>query len=74
MTEKEYSSWIMFNQLFGIDDYARIHRPAALLAAVVGGGKFQEMVEFLQPGRGGEAMNDADANTMRAMGFARKGG
>lgn len=79
MTHAEFEGWKEFYVRYPFDDYHRFHRPAALvahsalLAQSLGGVEIQPMLDWLQPDRASESMSDADMNTMRALGFTRKG-
>jgi hypothetical protein len=73
MPQSEFEAWIEFYRMYPFDDFHRFHRPAALVSIAIGGGDVQERLDWLQPDRGTEGMNEADAATMRALGFTRKG-
>jgi hypothetical protein len=73
MTQAEFEGWKEFYVRYPFDDFHRFHRPAALVAQSLGGGEVRAMLDWLQPDRASESMSDADMNTMRAFGFARKG-
>ena len=70
MPQAEYARWAEFYRLYPFDDLHRYHRPAALVASRQSG-KLQEMMDWLAPEPSTASLNDADINTMRAMGFAR---
>lgn len=48
MTEEELDAWRQFHLLYPIDDFHRIHRPAAVIASAFGG-KYEAAIDFLQP-------------------------
>ena len=74
MPQAEFVAWLDFYRLYPFDDFHRFHRPAALIAQSLGGGQIQERLDWLQPDRANDEMTDADMNTLRALGFTRKGG
>lgn len=65
MTRVEFERWVDFYMAQPFDDFHRIHRPAALVSASMGG-DIKDKLEWLQPS--GE-IADADANTLAAFGF-----
>jgi hypothetical protein len=67
MPQAEFQQWIAYFRLFPFDDFHRYHRPAALVATSFGGGDLQTRLDWLQPPS--VTFNDADANTMRALGI-----
>jgi hypothetical protein len=73
MTQAEFEGWQEFYVRYPFDDFHRFHRPAALVASSFGG-KLPDMLEWLAPDRGGDAMTDAEQGWMRALGLDRKGG
>ena len=74
MAPEELLRWMAFYRLFPFDDFHRHHRPAALIAQSMGGGDMQDKLDWLQPDPRNDGVDDADLKTMRAMGFAAKGG
>jgi len=78
MTEAEFQNWVEFHLESPIDDFNRIHRPAALIARTFGGGDIGKYLDWLQPPRAEPELaaagrSQADINTMRALGFLKKG-
>lgn len=75
MSDAEFERWLGFYQMYPFDDFNRIHRPAALIAAKgAGSTNVRAMLDFLAPSQADSELSDADANTIRAFGFKRKGG
>lgn len=74
MTLAEFTAWQVFFVKYPFDDYHRFHRPAALVAQLAGGGSLLDKLEWLQPEHADQEVTDADAATMRAFGYTRKGG
>jgi hypothetical protein len=78
MSAAEFLRWREFYKLFPFDDYHHFYRPAAMITkAVYEAGErkvdLNDLLEFLSPDRSQE-LSDADARTLRAFGFKRKGG
>jgi hypothetical protein len=75
MSEREKRAWIDFYALYPFDDLHRIHRPAAMVSASLGGGEIQKRLDWLQPSRatGAGRYSEADMKTMRALGFTGRG-
>lgn len=48
LTLRAFEKWKQFYLHFPFDDLHRYHRPAALVAATLGG-KYEEKIEFLEP-------------------------
>ena len=73
MTQAEFRSWVEFYELHPFDDFHRFHRPAALVAASMGGGSVAEKLDWLQPKPQDETgdLSDADLNTLRAFGLRK---
>jgi hypothetical protein len=71
MTRSEFLSWVEFYKLFPFDDLHRYHRPAALIAASMGG-KYEDRIEFLSPEPNQSRFSRADLNTMKALGIKPK--
>jgi hypothetical protein len=67
MSQAEYLSWRKFYADQPFDDRHRYHRPAALIAASMGG-KLQDKLDWLSPPQ----MTGADLATIRAFGFTGK--
>lgn len=63
--------WIAFYERYPFDDYNRYHRPAALVAASIGGGDVPKLLEWLQPAPVDDSLSDADVTTLRAFGLRR---
>jgi hypothetical protein len=75
MTQAEFEGWQEFYVRYPFDDFHRFHRPAALVSTALGGGEtIQARLDWLQPDRAADGLTDADMNTMRALGYTRKGG
>jgi len=78
MTEAEFMDWVAFHLESPIDDFNRIHRPAALIASRLGNGDINKYLDWLRPQPevvvAIEGRSAADINTMRALGFLKKGG
>lgn len=68
MPQRELQGWREFFVLYPFDDRHRYHKPAALIAAVMGG-KFEERMEFLSPRPRPLGYSEADANTLAAFGI-----
>jgi hypothetical protein len=68
MTPREFSSWVEFYKLFPFDDRHRFHRPAAMVAASMGG-KYDERIEFLSPEPKPSGLSKADIALMKAFGM-----
>lgn len=68
MTPREFAAWGEFYRLFPFDDRHRIHRPAALIAASMGGTKFDKLMEFLSPEPKPEGFSKVDLSIMDALG------
>jgi hypothetical protein len=73
MTQPEFLSWMEFYRLYPFDDFHRIHRPAALVAASMSG-DLQARLDWLQPDPREADMTEADVATLRAFGYKGKGG
>lgn len=69
MPQRELHGWREFFVLYPFDDYHRFHKPAALVAAVIGG-NFDRHMAFLSPRPSSES--DADTRTLAAFGLKRK--
>jgi hypothetical protein len=72
MSHAEFRSWIDFYRAFPFDDYARYHRPAALIAGSIK--RLDDVGPLLdwlqpQPGPAASELTDADERTLRAFGF-----
>ena len=48
MTDGEFLAWAAFHRQWPLDDHNRIYRPAAVIAASMGGG-YQEKLDFMSP-------------------------
>lgn len=73
MTHAEFQRWRAFYRAHPFDDRHRIHRPAALVAAALGGGKdIQARMDWLEPPVADAApvggWSAADVNTFAAFG------
>lgn len=73
MSNREFLAWHDFYKAQPFDDFHRFHRPAALVAQTIGGGDMQARLNWLQPDPAMAGMTDADAQTLAAFGFTRKG-
>jgi len=69
MSRVELLEWIEFYKRWPFDDLHRLHRPAALIAAKLGGGSTDELIEWLEPPSPPEGMSLAEFNTLRAFGM-----
>ena len=72
MSQREFRDWIQFYRAHPFDDLHRYHRPAALVAQMIGGGDIQDKLDWLHPPEWQEELSSADVQTMRAFGIARK--
>lgn len=81
MSVSEFRAWVDFHDLQPFDDAHRFHRPAALVAASLGGGEIAEKVRWLRDGRPEQGVtvgddghySDADRATLQAFGMLKKG-
>lgn len=71
MPFSEFEAWRVYHHLYPIDDFHRIHRPAAMVAAAFGG-QLHARLKWLQPDAA-DGMTDADMSTLEAFGYSRKG-
>lgn len=74
MSRDEFERWIEFYNRYPFDDVHRYHRPALAHAMMNGGLTVQETLEWLEDGLPKAPQNDADANTLRALGLSRPKG
>ncbi len=65
---EELEVWRQYFVLYPFDDHHRYHRPAAVIAASMGG-EYQKHLDFLSPPAYGDQYSDADIRTMRAFGI-----
>lgn len=73
MTRREFNDWMAFYRAYPFDDYHRHHRPAALIARQMGGGgRVEDMLDWLQPPAWQEGMSAADVATLRAFGITNR--
>ncbi|MDD3757705.1 MAG: hypothetical protein PHN76_06030 [Advenella sp.] len=70
MSRAEFERWQEFYLQQPFDDLHRYHRPAALMAVKMGGGKFGEYVDLLVNDSSKPEISDADMNTFAALGMA----
>jgi len=79
----EFQGWLQFFLRHPFDDYHRYARPAALVGHLASASNpfsgaaptsLVELLQWLAPDASSDEMTDADMNTIRAMGFKRKGG
>lgn len=74
MSTPEFLTWIEFHKLYPLDDYHRLFKPAAMLAAVhTKDGKLQPFIDMLSPDPRNAGLSEADLNSMRAFGVSSKG-
>lgn len=75
MPRTEFLAWAEYYRMWPFDDLHRYHRPAAMVAASMGGASVAERLEWLAPQPRAHAYTDADLNTLQAFGFKppRKG-
>ena len=71
----EFNAWLTFHSQYPIDDYHIYHRPAALIAQCMAGGKIEDKLEWLQPSVKKESSNydAAFVNTFKAFGLPLPG-
>ena len=69
MTPAEIEIWRHYYRLFPFDDAHRFHRPAALVAARMGGDGFEKDLQFLHPEPFVGDFTDADMRTLQAFGL-----
>lgn len=74
MTQRELMSWREFHKHFPIDDFHRLYRPAALIAASSGerrdiNSTIRNLADWLQPDPAMAGLSDADARTLAAFGL-----
>lgn len=75
MSTPEFLTWVEFHKLYPIDDRARVFKPFAMLAAMkTKDGRIEPFLDILEPDPKNADFNEADLNSMRAMGYKRKGG
>jgi hypothetical protein len=68
MTQSEFASWVEFYKLFPFDDRHRYHRPAAMVAASMGG-KYDDFIEFLAPEPKPAGLSKVDLSVIKALGL-----
>ena len=68
MTAEEFEEWAAYHRQHPLDDLHRIHRPAALIVAALGG-KYEDNLKFLAPEPRPPGYSDADLNTLQALGL-----
>lgn len=66
MSAAEFQRWAQYYLDHPFDDLHRYHRPAALIAASMGG-KYEERIAFLAPQPVPDDLNDADLRTIKAL-------
>lgn len=72
MTPREFESWAAFYKLFPFDDRHRYHRPAAMVAASMGG-KYDDRIAFLSPDpEVADGFSKVDMSVLNALGIKRK--
>ena len=69
MTQREFASWAEFYRLFPFDDRHRYHRPAALVSTALGGGKYDDRLEFLSPEPQPPGLSKVDLSIIKALGL-----
>jgi hypothetical protein len=69
MTQREFASWAEFYKLFPFDDRHRFHRPAAMVSVALGGGMYEERLEFLSPEPVPEGLSKVDLSVIKALGL-----
>jgi hypothetical protein len=73
MTRKEFLDWVEFNKNFPFDDLHRFHRPAAVIAASMGGkDAYQKALDHLAPEPVPEGMSAVDFSVYKAFGMRPK--
>lgn len=72
MSQSEFERWAQFYEMAPFDDLHRVHRPAALVATRMAGGKIEDMLEWLQPAGDAGDMSSADLKTLAAFGINTK--
>lgn len=82
MCPVEFQAWVEFYLLHPFDDLHRYHRPAALVASGLAGGKVADAIRWLEDGPvepppaisgDGQHYTDADRATLQAFGVLKKG-
>lgn len=69
MSQSEFLAWVEFYKMFPFDAYSLHHRPAALIAASMGGGDVPAMLEWLQPDPSLSGYTPAEVRAFRAYNF-----
>jgi len=76
MPMSEFNGWLRFHQLNPIDDLHTYHRPAALIAQCIGGGKIEDKIAWLQPPpaeKVPEGYSEVDMSFFKAFGLKPPG-
>lgn len=68
MTADEFEAWRHYYRQQPFDDLHRIHRPAALVAAAMGG-QYEQKLKFLAPDPKPAGYSQAELNTLQAFGL-----
>lgn len=68
MPQPELQAWRKFYVLYPFDDFNRFHRPAALIAARMGGG-LESALRWLQPDPLLSGYSDSDASVLQTFGI-----
>ena len=78
MSLREYEGWIDYFNRHPFDDLHRYHRPALGDTLIRGGVAFDRVIEWMRDDMTTKAneptAEDADANTLRALGLSRPKG
>lgn len=76
MSMREYHEWARFYSHYPFDDFSRYHRPAALIAQSMAGGKIEDKLNWLQPqpsapedAEYGEQYSSVDVSILKAFGI-----
>ena len=73
MTPSEFRAWVEFYKHFPFDDLHRLHRPAAVIAASMGGkDAYQKAIDHLAPDPIPEGMSAVDMSVYKAFGMVPK--
>lgn len=74
MSTPEFLAWVEFHKLYPLDDYNRVFKPFAMLAAQQSkDGQLRPFLDLLAPDPRNVGLSQADINSLRAFGFNAKG-